>query len=1332
MRARPSLLKALIIVGALAALWTGVPRIGRHFTAHHAGAATAAGDQLVAASTPPAAQPADTHRPARPRIDPASLPAGTVWTFRDGAASRTYAIALNELYVPAGPVAERLRSLPPQPGLDALLAAAASLAAQTGAQPRLVLYPLEGPRDEYSRRIVTPQVHIQTDNLDAVRAAATSLGLAGWSTPDYAPGHALAQVEGDPAQPLRAAATLASLTQVTAASPLLAAQHAKRATLIPDDPLFAQQWHLRNTGQQSGTAGIDINVTPVWPTYKGAGISIGIVDDGVQLTHPDLAPNVAASGHYDWNGNDTNPAPNVLDDYHGTSVAGLAAARGGNGIGVSGVAPLATIYGLRLIAAPTTDAEDAEAMTWKNDVIQIKNNSWGPGDTTPWSLDDSGSLWQSAVATGTTTGRGGLGTIYLFAAGNGKAYGDQGGKDGYAGNRHVLPVGAITNTGISASYSEGGAHLVVCAPGKAPNGIVTTDLTGSSGYNPDPDYPELSDQNYTQNFGGTSAATPIAAGVVALMLEANPALGWRDVKEILLRSSTQIQPASADWVTRAGGQPSLPAIKHHPFFGGGLINAEAATALAASWTPLGPETSVTVSTTSGGQDIADAGAAVIIPLTPPPGTVLRVEHVELTLSAVHGYRGDLEVKLISPDGTVSTLATPTLDDDGRDYDQWTFVSVRHWGEGSAGTWKLSLRDAFKGIAGHFVSATLKIHGVAVAAPTVTLDPEDAVAAQGGTVTLTAAGSGTGLSYQWFRDGAPVAGATNATLSLPAITLGLAGTYTCTVSNLAGSDTTAPAKVVVYASDAQAKTINAGSTFITPAVVAGPADSFQWYYNDAPITASSRITGTTTAKLTVRALTTADNGAYTLRAVFAGNTLPAGAVNLTVRPPPDVTASAAQSVRLGAAAAIALTANGSGYTYRYTGLPKGITYNAATGALSGRTTVTGTYAVVLTVSDAFGLSTTLPITLTVEALPAALVGVFNGTVARDASLNANLGGAITLTTTTAGQFTGKLTLGATSYTIKGALDGAPGAPATASVSIPRTGLAPLQLLLTLPLDNTAVTGTVNATAAVTAWHTPWTTVAPANAYAGFYTVALETPAGSGWPAGYSVGTVAVATTGKVSWSLQPADGTAALKGATTLAADGTLPLFALVKTPAGSFVGALTLPSSSTPAASITGAVSWLRGATTSTTFANAAGFGPLALTLHGGRYAAPALGTVVLGLPATADNTDLEFGGTDVNLGSQASSLDPFTLTLTNANKVVLPAVNPVALKLTLKTTTGQFTGGFSLIDPAGGAVVKRAPKFYGVFLQQEGVGAGFFVLPALPGSGGGTRSGSVLLFESP
>ena len=1121
----------------LAGLWLGYSGLGQYKRTENSPPAIPSGEQ-TAAAVKGAAQPGK-HVEQLPSADPASLPADTVWTFHDGSSAHTYAVALDELYAPAGPGKQRIHALPPQPTLAALLTAARTLAAQIGTQPELVLYPLAGPHDEGSRRIVTMKVHIETEDLRAVEAAAASLGLTAWQTPAYAPGHAIAEVTGDPAAPLRAAAFLAALPNVSAATPLFAHQRAKRTVSQPTDTLFAQQWHLKNTGQQGGVAGIDINVTPVWPVLNGTGITIGIVDDGLQITHPDLAANIAASGNYDWNGHDTDPSPDVTQDFHGTAVAGLAAARD-NGIGVVGAAPEATLYGLRLIALPETDQDDADAMAWKNDIIQIKSNSWGPADDTPWVLGDAGSLWLSAVANGTATGRGGLGTIYVWAAGNGKANDDEGTKDAYSSNVNVISVGAVTNTGVSAYFSEGGPHLVVCAPGDASIGIVTTDLTGANGYNDGHTQGELGDANYTEDFAGTSASTPIVSGVIALMLEANPNLGWRDVKEILLRTSTQLQPTDSDWVTRDGGQPDLPPIKHHPFFGGGLINAQAATALASTWTNLGTETVVSKSTTAS-KTIPDAGAAINIPFDLSSDATLRVENIELTVNITHSYRGDLEIKLTSPSGTVSTFTTPTVNDYGTEgYPNWTFSSVRHWGETSQGTWTLSIRDAYKGNTGKFLSATLKIHGVSLH-------------------------------------------------------------------------------------------------------------------------------------------------------------------------PHAVTAPSSFEARLGTTVALPLVTDNGTYTYSYTGLPKGLTYSKSTGVISGRTTTSGTFPLVLTAKDTLGIVTTVNISLIIDPLPAALVGVFSGMVDRDAGVDANLGGAITFTTTATGQLTGKLTLGGTAYSFKGNLDGAPGAHATASITIPRSGLSPLLLQLDIPLDNTAVTGTLNATVAVTAWRNPWSKTSPATAYAGRYTFAMETPSGSGWPAGYSTGTLTVPATGTTSWTIQPADGTAALQGTTTLSADGTVPLFAPVKTPAGSFLGFFSLPVNTSPASSIDGTVSWLRGATTSALYANAAGFGPLAMTLHGGRYTAPVSGTLLFNLPATTGNADLEFGGADVDLGSQASILAAFALTLASQNKVVLPSLNPTTLKLTVNASTGQFSGAFTLTDPnpsSPASTVKRSEKFSGVFLLQENLGA--------------------------
>lgn len=180
------------------------------------------------------------------------------------------------------------------------------------------------------------------------------------------------------------------------------------------DPLLEQQWHLKARSIEPAGA----NVRVVWPTTKGASVVVGVVDDGLQHTHPDLQPNYSSALSFDFNFNDSDPSPNTSSDFHGTAVAGVAGARGDNGIGVSGVAPLASLAGLRLIAAPATDAQEASALSYQGDAIHISSNSWGPSDNGT-TLEGPGPLTQSAIQTAITQGRGGKGRIFTWAAGNG-------------------------------------------------------------------------------------------------------------------------------------------------------------------------------------------------------------------------------------------------------------------------------------------------------------------------------------------------------------------------------------------------------------------------------------------------------------------------------------------------------------------------------------------------------------------------------------------------------------------------------------------------------------------------------------------------------------------------------------------------------------------------------------------------------------------------------------------------------------------------------------------------------------------------------------------------
>lgn len=636
------------------------------------------------------------------------------YTLLDGGIPRNFVLALDEVWVSdadgKGRVVRVDAASPEQ--LEQLV----MLSSASGAPSQAVLYEEGVERNEFTRRVVSPLVTVRLSEGSEPAEIADLAGASSYELPDYAPGFAVLKT-GPGLESLRVAEQLDGQPGILMAEAQLARQQSKRA--MPNDTLINQQWHLKFNNQSGAVAGTDLNIESVWayPTAeagrRGRGVRIGIVDDGLQTSHPDLTDNVDTTNDKDWNGNDNDPNPGAGDD-HGTACAGDAAARGNNGIGVSGSAPEATLVGMRLIAAATTDTQEAEAMNYLPQVIQIKSNSWGPSDTGAI-LEAPGPLTKAALQSAAETGRGGKGTISMWAGGNGLDANDNSNYDGYANSIYTIAVGAFDSLSRQAWYSEPGANLVISSPssGTAPAlGKTTTDRTGSLGY---------ASGDYDSDFGGTSSATPTAAGVVALMLEANPNLGWRDVQEILMRSAKKVNPSDTDWKT-----PVAPAnINHNHKFGAGLVDAAAAVNLATGWTNLPAQLKRTV---------AQNGLSVAIPnqnttgitreLVVPAQDNLRVEHVTVTVNISHTARGNLKITLTSPSGTVSRLAEVHADS-GDNFPNWTFMTVRNWGENAAGTWRLKITDESgtgNTTGGTLTSATMEVYG----SPTTPVNPPPVV------------------------------------------------------------------------------------------------------------------------------------------------------------------------------------------------------------------------------------------------------------------------------------------------------------------------------------------------------------------------------------------------------------------------------------------------------------------------------------------------------------------------------------------------------------------------------------------------------------------------------
>lgn len=236
------------------------------------------------------------------------------------------------------------------------------------------------------------------------------------------------------------------------------------------DPIFRDQWHLLNTIQP----GHDLNVTGLWAQgITGHNATVAMVDDGLDMDSDDLKPNYYAAGSYDFNDHREEPKPTLANDNHGTRCAGEVSAARNDVCGV-GVAYDSKIAGLRILSKLITDADEALAMTYDYQNNDIYSCSWGPPDDGK-SMDAPGILIKRAMLKGVQEGRGGLGSIYVFASGNGANKDDNCNFDGYTNSIYSITVGAIDRKGQHPYYSEKcSAQMVVTYSSGAGDSIVSS------------------------------------------------------------------------------------------------------------------------------------------------------------------------------------------------------------------------------------------------------------------------------------------------------------------------------------------------------------------------------------------------------------------------------------------------------------------------------------------------------------------------------------------------------------------------------------------------------------------------------------------------------------------------------------------------------------------------------------------------------------------------------------------------------------------------------------------------------------------------------------------
>lgn len=467
---------------------------------------------------------------------------------------------------------------------------------------------------------------------------------------------------------------------------------------VPNDALFGNQWHLRSLGQFGAAVDADVDATEAFDIEHGdPSVIIAILDDGVELQHPDLAPNLVQG--YDFLAGDANPSPSLQGDNHGTACAGVAAARGFNGIGVSGAAPGCRILPVRMLGSGMTTTGTADAFYFSaNSGAAVISNSWGPfysGQFNP--------MWpevSAAVQYAVTKGRGGKGCVVLFAAGN-----DYGSADLNGNSTHpsTISVAASTDQDIHSPYSNAGSSVDICAPSNGGvNGITTTDRLGAAGYN--------SASDYANDFGGTSSACPLVAGVAALVLSKNPSLTWTQVADILRGTADKIDPWSGTY-NSAG---------HSPYYGYGKVNAHQAVLAAANAGGGDPggggEGFTTFHSAQVPVAIPDAdttqGASSSLTVTGMTGNLLDLN---VTVGITHPYAGDIQLFLQRPDGAYIQLKHS----DGGDSSQNVFTTFDTLtasiepmsnlaGKSPNGSWILWAYDVYTGDTGAITQWSLDL------------------------------------------------------------------------------------------------------------------------------------------------------------------------------------------------------------------------------------------------------------------------------------------------------------------------------------------------------------------------------------------------------------------------------------------------------------------------------------------------------------------------------------------------------------------------------------------------------------------------------------------------
>ncbi|MEL6920846.1 MAG: S8 family serine peptidase [Pseudomonadota bacterium] len=473
------------------------------------------------------------------------------------------------------------------------------------------------------------------------------------------------------------------------------------STLL-SDPGVSDSWFIDG----SETSDVHIDVSSVWEDYTGDGILVGVVDSQIDYHHNELesAYDEDLDYNFDLDTDDVNVAPKDISDWHGTMVAGVISAEGGNGEGSVGIASEATLVGLGINYSSPTAVDQVQQALAAAVNVDVVNNSWSftqnfHDNFNTNAYADHGATLQMVAE----DGRDGLGTSIVFSAGNDGADGSSN-YHNFQNSPYSITVGAIQSDGDAWASTSIGANVLVSAAG---DDVYTTRPKG----------------NYTEA-SGTSFAAPAVSAVIALMYDANADLGYRDVQQILALSAereglTDNALHGQGWRITHTENFNGGGMHYSDVFGFGVVNAHNAVRLAETWTEQQTahnRETITVEQAVGETLIAGTNDHISVDIEVTEA--IEVEHVELTMALVWRFSGDLEVFLTSAEGQRVQLVYDHEEASSiGNIRNFTFSSVATMGELGEGTWTLDIynmnpdaTDHGEPMTGQLIDVTLEIHG----------------------------------------------------------------------------------------------------------------------------------------------------------------------------------------------------------------------------------------------------------------------------------------------------------------------------------------------------------------------------------------------------------------------------------------------------------------------------------------------------------------------------------------------------------------------------------------------------------------------------------------------